>query len=65
MYHRISVDQLEFLVTIILGGDSLNEIFSLKEQDVRNLFFFHKSRLFFRAAAMSGATRLSDWKLEP
>jgi hypothetical protein len=52
-------------VTIILGGDSLNEIFSLKEQDVRNLFFFHKSRLFFRAAAMSGATRLSDWKLEP
>jgi hypothetical protein len=28
-------------VTIILGGDSLNKTFSLKEQDARNLFFFH------------------------
>jgi len=26
-------------VTIILGGDSLNKTFSLKEPDARNLFF--------------------------
>jgi hypothetical protein len=43
-------------VTIILGGDSSNKTFSLKEQDARNLFFFHNSRIIFRAAAMSGAT---------
>jgi len=30
--------------------------FPLKEQDARNLFFFHNQRLFFRAAAMSGVT---------
>ena len=35
-------------MTIILGGDSLNKTFPLKEQDARNLFFFHNSReLFF------------------
>jgi hypothetical protein len=46
-------------VTIILGGDSLNKTFSLKEQDARYLFFFHKS-MIFKAAAMSGAT---EWRL--
>jgi hypothetical protein len=52
-------------VTIILGGDSLNKtFFPLKEQDARNLFFFHNSReLIFRAAAMSGATRTISQKL--
>jgi hypothetical protein len=34
--------------------------FSLKEQDARNLFFFRIQELFFRAAAMSGAT---EWFL--
>ena len=46
-------------MTIILGGDSLNKAFFLKEQDARNLFFFHKSRKKFRTAAMSGATSLT------
>jgi len=41
MNHRISIDQLEFLVTIILGGDSLNNtFFFLKEQDTIYMFFF-------------------------
>jgi hypothetical protein len=43
-------------MTIILGGDSLNKTFSLKEQDAKNLFFFHNSRIIFKAAGMSGAT---------
>jgi len=46
-------------VTIILGGDSSNKTFFLKEQDARNLFSFH-NRINFRAAAMSGAT---EWRL--
>ena len=45
-------------MTIILGGDSLNKTFFLKEQDAIYLFFFHQSRFIFRAAAMSRATIL-------
>jgi hypothetical protein len=44
-------------VTIILGGDSPNKTFFLKEQDGRYLFF---PCIIFRAAAMSGAT---EWRL--
>jgi hypothetical protein len=43
-------------VTIILGDDSLNKTFSLKEQDARNLFFPCK---IFKAAAMSGCDRMT------
>jgi hypothetical protein len=35
-------------VTIILGVDSLNKTFSLKEHDARNLFFFHNLDEFLR-----------------
>jgi hypothetical protein len=49
-------------VTIILGGDSLNKTFSLKEPDARNLFF-SKDFNFFKAAAMSGATLSMVWSL--
>ena len=45
-------------MTIILGGDSLNKTFPLKEQDARYLFFFHNLEDYLWAAAMSGATRL-------
>jgi hypothetical protein len=58
MYHRIFVDQLGFLVTIIQGDDSLNKIFSLKEQDVRFLFFFHRI-IFNGSSRYSGVTSLN------
>jgi len=39
---------LGFLVTIILGDDSLNEtFFPLKEQDARYLFFFFNREIIF------------------
>jgi hypothetical protein len=38
-------------VTIILGGDSLNKTFPIKEQDARNPFF--SKNQIFKAAAIS------------
>jgi hypothetical protein len=42
LFHKISKDQLGFVVTVIPGNDSINKTLSSKELDTRNhvLFFF-------------------------
>ena len=39
-YYKISVDRLEFLVTIILGDDSLKKTFSHQRTRCHKLCFF-------------------------
>jgi hypothetical protein len=40
MYHRIFVDQLGFLVTIILNDDSSNQIFFFSKNKMSDIYFF-------------------------
>ena len=41
--HRISVDQLGFLVTIILGGDSLNKTIPYERTGCQKSVLFHEN----------------------
>jgi hypothetical protein len=47
-------------VTIILGGDSLNKTFPHQRTRCQISVLFPQSLIFFKAAAMSGAT---EWRL--
>ena len=47
-------------MTIILGGDSSNKTFPLKEQDARNLFFFHNQENYFVSHHDVGCDRQNE-----